>query len=106
VTIVAVFRRPDERPVSVPREAWALGTRLPRAADPDADNLAKGVLDALQLGRAVAQRWLSDDNRVVGLTVHKLYGAANEAPHVEVQVVGWDLVDWCRAHQPTPQEGP
>lgn len=88
VTIVAVFPRPQDRPRGVGAEAWASGARLWRPCDPDADDLGNGILDALQVGPLPERRWLSDDNRIVSLTIRKVYAAAGEPEHTEVCVVG------------------
>ena len=55
-----------------------------RAKKPDADNLAKGVLDA---GNAVLWK---DDAQIVRLVVEKWHGEQGDDPHVlvEVQAIG------------------
>lgn len=94
VVIAAVFRRPAARPAGFDAERWRTGERCARPADPDVDNVAKGILDALQLGVLPEQRWLSDDNRVVHLGVVKLYAARGEEPGTRVWVGTWDASRW------------
>lgn len=82
-------------PVSVLIEAtWTLAAskhrkaapvaRQPRASRPDAENVAKAVLDAL-----TGLAW-TDDAQVAELRVVKWTGAQGEAPGVRVSV--WPLV--------------
>src|SRR5262245_39573917 len=62
-----------------------MGTlRMPRIAKPDADNLIKAVLDALN-GLAY-----KDDSQVFALAVSKMYAAEGEVPGVLVTLTG----DW------------
>lgn len=86
VAVTAVWPRPKRRPDVMPPEAWATGTRAPRPSKPDADNVAKGILDGLTRGRVIG-----DDGQVVRLVAETLYAAEGEGPHVEVRVVavGW-----------------
>ena len=49
VSIVAVYPRPARRPDRVPLDAWRTGHRVRHAATPDADNVAKAVLDGLTI---------------------------------------------------------
>jgi Holliday junction resolvase RusA-like endonuclease len=100
VSVVGVWPRPQRRPDAIPAELWAYGGRLLRVGDPDVDNLAKGILDALQLGVLPERRWLGDDNRVVRLEVLKVYGQAGEAAHTEVQIIAWDHGAWVQANTP------
>ncbi len=74
VSIVAVF----ERPKRLRRKKDPDG-RMWHDRRPDADNVAKAVLDAMS-------RWWADDSRVVHLDVVKLYTAKDEQPCVEVRV--------------------
>lgn len=61
VEIVAIWPVPKSTPKrDLPVWSW-------RALDPDADNVAKAILDGLQ-----ACGWLSDDNRVARLSVQKI----------------------------------
>lgn len=61
VEIIAIWPAPKSTPKrDLPVWAW-------RAMDPDADNVAKAILDGLQ-----ACGWLSDDNRVARLSVQKI----------------------------------
>lgn len=61
VEVIAIWPAPKSTPKrDLPVWAW-------RAMDPDADNVAKAILDGLQ-----ACGWLSDDNRVARLSVQKI----------------------------------
>lgn len=75
VRILAVFPRPA-------RLIWKTRPMLqqPHAAKPDADNVAKAVLDAL-----TNLAW-KDDSIVSDLTVHKRIAAGGEQPHVLVEI--------------------
>jgi Holliday junction resolvase RusA-like endonuclease len=89
VAIVAVWPRPASRPAAVERASWAGGGRLYRPAKPDADNVAKAILDGAKVGGLFA-----DDATVVRLTVAKCYAAVGEAAGVEVTVtpvVAWEV---------------
>lgn len=75
VRLTFVFPRPG-------RLIWK-SRPMPRAGHtrkPDADNLAKAVLDALN-----GVVW-PDDSQVCRLTVEKVYAAGGEQPHVEVRI--------------------
>lgn len=71
VTIEAYFRRP---------KSLGPGEAIPRPAKPDADNVAKCVLDAAQ------GRCFRDDAQVTQLTVHKFYAAEGQEPMVRFKV--------------------
>lgn len=71
VTVTAVFGRP---------KAERRQGRQWRPSRPDADNLAKAVLDA---GISVLWR---DDDQVVLLEVRKVVATGGEEPHVEVLI--------------------
>jgi Holliday junction resolvase RusA-like endonuclease len=90
VEIAAVCRRPGARPDAVPREVWATGERCARVGKPDADNIAKAVLDGLRAGGV-----LRDDTVVTRLVVVRVYAARGEGPCVEVRVeaVGWERTE-------------
>ncbi len=75
VEVVAVFPRPKSTPKREGTE------RKWRPSKPDADNIAKAVLDGLN-GIAYP-----DDSAVVVLDVMKLVAAEGEDPHVRVSVV-------------------
>lgn len=77
MVVVAVWPCPKgrERKSSPAPRAW-------RARRPDADNVAKAVMDAAN------GLLLADDAQVVELTVRKLVGGQGEAPHVEVSIWG------------------
>lgn len=77
MTIFAVFSRPR----SSYRKREPRG-REPRVTKPDADNVAKAVMDAAE-SAGLFQR----DSQVYSLTVTKITGAQDEAPRVEVTVL-------------------
>jgi len=69
-----------------PRSDWRKSKpvlRRPHAKRPDAENVAKAVLDAAQ------GVLFLDDSQVARLTVEKFIGAQGEAPRVEVAVAAW-----------------
>lgn len=71
-----------KRATKADRAAMEAGTRLPMKR-PDADNIAKVCMDALN-GLAY-----HDDAQVIGLSVLKRYGE----PHVEINIMGGDKLD-------------
>jgi len=73
--ITAIF----ERPKSKTRKRGD-NPRLAHTSKPDCDNLAKGILDALN---GVA---FKDDSQVVELTVRKFTGTPDELARVEVSI--------------------
>ena len=79
IAITAYYPIP-KRASKAERAEIACGARLP-LRKPDADNIAKVILDALN-GLAY-----HDDAQVVGLTVLKRYGE----PRVEVNIMGKEL---------------
>lgn len=72
VSVLAVFSRP--------KSAGKKPGRLLKVTRPDAENVAKAVLDA---GTGVL--W-ADDSQVVDLAVSKRHGAPDEAPFVLLEV--------------------
>lgn len=87
VTVDLVHPRLGKRPKIVPRATWDTGERIPKSTKPDADNLAKTVLDAMT--RALV--W-HDDGQVWRLDVRTWYAAKGEDPHVAI-LVGWEDAD-------------
>ena len=75
--LVLVFARPK----SMRAKKYPRG-RLTHDRRPDADNVAKSVLDGM--GDVV-----EDDSRIAELKVVKVYAAIGESPHVEVRL--WAL---------------
>ena len=71
-----------KRATKADRAAMEAGARLPMKR-PDADNIAKVCMDALN-GLAY-----HDDAQVIGLSVLKRYGE----PHVEINIMGGDKLD-------------
>jgi Holliday junction resolvase RusA-like endonuclease len=58
--------------------------RIPHTAKPDADNIAKGVLDALK-------GWWRDDAQVCDVRCTKLVAAFGEQPHYEIRVSRFEV---------------
>jgi Holliday junction resolvase RusA-like endonuclease len=67
VTITAYMPRPQSRPKDVSKDAWNSGVAHFRRQKPDADNIAKAVLDAI-----VQAGILEDDTQVVDLEVRRV----------------------------------
>ena len=82
--IVAVFPRTAallaKNKIGYKYPTW----RLPHAVKPDAVNVAKSVLDAVEKAGII-----SDDKRIALLTVGKHYAMIHEEPRVEVRI--WSL---------------
>jgi len=90
VSIVAVKHRPGRKPAGYPFD-WSPGQNW-CGAKPDADNIAKTVLDALKYGGVY-----TDDCKVVHLVVSTVYAAVDEQPHTEIT-----LFDYAITKEPTP----
>lgn len=99
VTITAVKARPQRKPRGYPLP-WLRG-RVPCLAKPDADNVAKSILDALTVGGV-----FEDDQRVAALTVSTWYAAEGEDPHTAVQVVDLARVSRESVSQTSPNREP
>ena len=82
--IVAVFPRTAELLRKVRGEYKHPTWRLPHAVKPDADNIAKSVLDAIEKAGIIL-----DDKQIALLTVGKHYAMIHEEPRVEVRI--WSL---------------
>jgi Holliday junction resolvase RusA-like endonuclease len=82
--IVAVFPRTAELLRKVKGEYKHPTWRLPHATKPDADNIAKSVLDAVEKAGII-----SDDKRIALLTIGKHYAMIHEEPRVEIRI--WSL---------------
>ena len=80
VIVCATWARPRNRPAFVPVEVWATGERIRRPCRPDADNVAKAVLDLLN---GVAY---DDDGQVCSLGVSAWYAGKGETPMTSVTV--------------------
>ena len=82
--IVAVFPRTAallaKNKIGYKYPTW----RLPHAVKPDADNIAKSVLDAVEKAGIIL-----DDKQISLLTVGKHYAMIHEEPRVEVRI--WSL---------------
>jgi Holliday junction resolvase RusA-like endonuclease len=74
-TITAIFQRPASK-----TRKRGDNPRLAHTSKPDCDNLAKGILDALN---GVA---FKDDSQVVELVVRKFTGTPDELARVEVSI--------------------
>jgi Holliday junction resolvase RusA-like endonuclease len=81
VEILAVMPRPASLCVTSKRTGQPLQSpcRWPHTSRPDADNLAKSVLDGLRA-------WWGDDAQVCDLRVRKVIAAFGEAAHYAVNV--------------------
>lgn len=83
--IVAVFPRTAallaKNKIGYKHPTW----RLPHAVKPDADNIAKSVLDAVEKAGIIG-----DDKQIALLTVGKHYAMIHEEPRVEVRI--WSLL--------------
>lgn len=77
VSLIFVLKRPIR--LARARNAW-----IPHTAKPDADNLAKAVLDAMTRAGA----W-EDDSQVSSLRVMKYYGTAGERTGVMITIHEW-----------------
>jgi len=82
------------RPARLREGVWAdRPGRLPCVAAPDADNIAKIVMDALAPSRTSRKKaWiciLRDDAVIVDAQIRKLYAAIGEKPHIRIQVFTW-----------------
>ena len=82
--IVAVFPRTAELLRKVKAGYKYPTWRLPHAVKPDADNVAKSVLDAIEKAGIIL-----DDKQIALLTVGKHYAMIHEEPRVEVRI--WSL---------------
>ena len=82
--IVAVFPRTAallaKNKIGYKHPTW----RLPHGVKPDADNIAKSVLDAVEKAGIIG-----DDKQIALLTVGKHYAMIHEEPRVEVRI--WSL---------------
>ena len=83
--VVAVFPRTAELLRKVKGGHKYPTWRLPHANKPDADNIAKSVLDAIEKAGIIR-----DDKQIALLTVGKHYGMIHEEPRVEVRI--WRLL--------------
>lgn len=83
VSITAFFPRPQKMSKRSKRTGELLGGfsegPIPMASRPDADNVAKAVLDALA-------SWYRDDAQVFDLVVTKFYHAMSDRPRVRVTI--------------------
>lgn len=79
VEIEAVHARPRSCPKG--HKPWWGPGRVFKATRPDADNIAKAVLDALD-----AAGWLADDGQVVDLRVRQWYAAEGEDAGIALAV--------------------
>jgi Holliday junction resolvase RusA-like endonuclease len=82
--VVAVFPRTAELLRKVKGGHKYPTWRLPHAVKPDADNIAKSVLDAVEKAGIIC-----DDKQIALLTVGKHYAMIDEQPRVEVRI--WSL---------------
>lgn len=81
VSWVAVFPRPQARPVKVPKEDWARRGRIYRPSRPDRDNIDKAVMDAC----TKANVW-ADDEWVVDGRIITVYASMSEEPGLHLRI--------------------
>lgn len=91
VHIVAVYARPARRPERVPLDAWRTGQRVRLCATPDADNVAKAILDGLTIHDDRPGGLWADDRYADLAGAERWIAAAGEEPHTVVTItpVGW-----------------
>lgn len=82
--IVAVFPRTTELLRKVKAGYKYPTWRLPHGVKPDADNIAKSTLDAIEKAGIIG-----DDKQIALLTVGKHWAMIHEEPRVEVRI--WSL---------------
>ena len=93
VGIVAVFARPERRPKQAFPADWATGLRVRRPCKPDADNIAKAVLDALKCSVVhLLPDW--DDARCDLSGVSRWWTAKGEAPGLIIVIRQIDRMVW------------
>ena len=88
VSIEAWMPRPKARPDWFPREPWKAGRAWATPTKPDADNIAKIVLDAM-----VKADVLEDDRFVCELHVHRFMVGKDAPPGVTITVENWTPLD-------------
>lgn len=84
VGIEAWMPRPKTRPAWFPRDAWKSGIAWATPTKPDADNIAKIVLDSM-----VEAGLLEDDRFVCELHVHRAMCGAGSEPGITITVEDW-----------------
>lgn len=84
VGIDAWMPRPKTRPAWFPRDAWKAGVAWATPTKPDADNIAKIVLDSM-----VDAGILEDDRFVCELHVHRFMVGTGAEPGVTITVEDW-----------------
>lgn len=85
ISVFAVFPRPASRSDWIPLEVWRAGGRIRRLRKPDADNVLKAVIDALQC--AIVERYgvaAWDDSRLEVGSVDRWTAAKGEEPHIRM----------------------
>ena len=93
VNVVAVFARPERRPKQAFPADWASGQRVRRPCKPDADNIAKAVLDALKSSvEHLLPEW--DDARCELSGVSRWWAAKGEAPGLIIVIRPVDRMVW------------
>lgn len=86
VVITAYFQRPASHFRRVRgTDVLKQGSPIYHDQKPDADNVAKAVMDALGPAGAWQGVW-ADDKQVAALTVIKMYAPPGKGPYVEVKV--------------------
>jgi len=90
LTVRAYYARPQRRPAWCPADVWAAGLPCSRPVTPDADNVAKAVMDGLTKAGAWA-----DDGQVVHIDARTLMAGSGEAARTVVTVrrCGWIVTE-------------
>ena len=89
--IEAVFERPASPRPGWTMKAWRGGPRVRRLSSPDADNVWKAAIDALQIALRDRLAQPFDDRVVEGGSVDRWYAAAGERPSLRIVLVSLPL---------------
>ena len=82
--IEAVFPRTKGPQLGWTAKAWRSGPRVRRLSSPDADNVWKAAIDALQIALRDRLAQPFDDRVVEGGAVDRWYAAAGERPSLRI----------------------
>lgn len=88
--VEAVFARPGGPIKGWTAKAWRGGPRVRRLSSPDADNVWKAAIDALQIALRDRLAQPFDDRVVEGGAVDRWYAADGERPSLRVVLVPLD----------------
>lgn len=94
VTILAVKSRPKKKPMAADGYLWEKGALVPAPVKPDADNVAKLVLDGIGgRGLNVTPCWV-DDKQVACVQSWTCWAETNGSPRLEVWIRTVRSTDW------------